>query len=1218
METPTEYVKRFFLILERVMLARIEVLVFVIALLYLLMFILDLWRRRSHSSAIKFILLILDAIADSTFLYTMGQMQSAPFKKDLFPVWALVLVNLRFSGCFISAYGMPDQENRRMSELSTVMAFSTVAFLNGTRNSQFRYPIWAMWVLQLVRSVYLIMAYNLAIQSSLHGRSSAFLTVCSAALNHADEAPVVNSTTMAGYGYPVCGDQLLKFQVKAPKYNFHLSTDHKTGLTTLETVWNDRTLKNLSSSKNTDVKLIRDMCMSFSMYRLLRCRFDNFSLPSNTIKEIRDLMSTIMKDGPERTFRIVESEVAFINDYFYTRYPVLFFRGFPLPATLHPLATIVLTCWLGRDIQRSYKPNKPGETAHLIHGVNVDLIITWVFMGVVVLQEFWKMLTYLLSDWTKVTVLCQFIPKDSELQSKWLKWLIQNLVWLLCTPRFKIVKRWHWKINQYEFIQSYVYNPWKSNLFFYLSLGIFPKHAKGVKVGKTIKLPEEVKAAILKSICSMDLEKEFLKGDDLPSLNKARMEIRSEIKWAFKLSTCTHTILVWHIATSMCEIELAQHYNTSLTDSEVLRALKSAKGCCSSSQPYIIKLQRLEYAIRANFSVANSISRYCAYMIAKVPDLLPDSSFVPELILESTVEEASKILEGCDNLQSIYRRLMREGQMKGNEGGNGRDGNRDTNRSDAVIDVGVDEDHNLTAGDGDDTDDVVPSQERIITKGAQLGRLLIEKISDDVARWKLLSEVWADLLVHIAPSWNTDAHKKHLATGGEFITHVWAILSHCGIESSKLWPEEVPEDGQLGATGREQDTVQQQSVPPTARRPSTANQEKMPSNNSLGRAQQNQSTGQSQMRKPDNFQRSERTEDDQTDLQEDLTGVTNEEIKTSAEKSNRETSTANTNITKVVRPDSRREGRPLQDPEQRITKNVQVININKPEVLPEEIDVSESIKSTSTDYMVSNEDLPTIEYIKSSSPEKILVDYGEYKLNRQRMECLLDPKAYINSETANVCIRLLREKCTINDREDGSVYLETTYNSKILWRDAESEIEEKDKHHHSFIIERAQTYLKHDMVFLPINIEEKHWYVGVVNARKHEIQVLDSLNYELGDDDLVRTLKGLERHFDQVKKLESFKPGEKWKDTQVTKWQIRRPITHRMQFDGMSCGLFMIKFFECWTGNTLSPTFAQNDITNLRCKLAVISVNDPLNKEKGSPGYKITNTDKPNSEDKDI
>ncbi|TVT98339.1 hypothetical protein EJB05_56362, partial [Eragrostis curvula] len=1191
------------------MLLRIEFLVVVIASLYLIMFILDLWRRRSRSSVIKYILLILDAIVDSTFLYTMGLMQSAPFKKDLFPVWALVLVNLRFNGCFISAYGIPDQENRRMSELSTVMALSIVAFLNGTRNSQFKHPIWAMWALQLVRSFYLIFAYVKAIRSSLHGMSSAFLTVSSATLNHADEAPVVNSTTMAGYGYPVCGDQLLKFQVKAPKYNFHLSTDHKTGLTTLETVWNDRTLKNLSSSQNTDVELIRDMCLSFSMYRLLRCRFDNFALPSNTIKEIRDLMSTIMKDGPERTFRIVESEVAFINDYFYTRYPVLFFGGFPLPATLYPLATIVFTCWLGRDIHRSYKP-KPGETAHVIHGVNVDLIITWVFMGVVVLKEFWKMLTYLLSDWTKVTVLCQFIPKDSELQSKWLKWLIQNLVWLLCTPRFKIVKRWHWKIDQYEFIQSYVYNPWKSILFFYLSLGIIPKDAKGVKVEKAIKLPEEVKAAILKSICSMDLEKEFLKGDDLPSLNKVRMEIRSEIKWAFEFSTCTHTILVWHIATSMCEIELAQHYNTSLTDSEVLRALKSAKGCCSSSQPYIIKLQRLECAIRANFSVANSISRYCAYMIAKVPDLLPDSSFVPELILESTVEEASKILEGCDNLQSIYRRLTREGEMKGNsaddhladdaeeqskccdlpdascflslikaksfrcffsgnEGDNGRDGNRDTNRSDAVIDVGEDEEHNLRGGDGDDTDDVVPAQERIITMGARLGWLLIEKISDDVARWKLLSEVWADLLVHIAPSWNTDAHKKHLATGGEFITHVWAILSHCGVKSSKLWPEEITVDGPLGVTGREEDRVQQQSVTPTARPPSTANQEEMSSSNSLGRAQQNQSTGHSQMRKPDNFQRSERTEDDQTDHQEDLTGVTKKEIKASAQKIfQHEQSNRETKITKVVRPDSRRECRPLQ--------KVLPEEIDKPKVLPEEIDVPESTKSTSTDYMVSDEDLPTIEYIKSSSPEKILVDYGEYKLNRQRMECLLDPKAYINSETANVCIRLLREKCTINDREDGSVYLETTYNSKILWRDGESEIEEKDKHHHSFIIERAQTYLEHDM------------------------------------------LKGLERHFDQVIKLESFKPGEKWKDTQVTKWPIRRPITHKMQFDGMSCGLFMLKFFECWTGNTLSPTFAQNDITNLRCKLAVILVNDPLNQEKGSPGYKISNTDKPNSEVEDI
>ncbi|WVZ59006.1 hypothetical protein U9M48_009216 [Paspalum notatum var. saurae] len=832
MEKPSELAKWFFLFLqtERAMLMRIEFLVVVIALLYLLLFILDFRRRRSRSSTIKYILLILDAIADSTFLYTMGLMQSVPFTKDLFPVWAVVLVNLRFGGCFISAYGIPDQENRRMNELSNVMALSSVAVINGTRHSKFKHPIWTMWALQVIRSGYLIVAYRLAIRSSLHGRSSAYVTVGTrSSSNHGDHLPTepeVDSTTMAGYDHPVCGDQKHKFEVEPPMYNFDHNTDQSM-LITLETIWKPRgTLDNLRGHGDNDIKLIKDMCLSFSLYRLLRCRFDNLSLPSDRVDKIRKLMSVIMEngDGWKRTFRVIESELAFLNDYLYTTYPVLFFRGFPILGALHPVATIAVTCWLGQDIHRIYKANA-GETAHIIHGVNVDLIITWVFMGVIVLKELWKMVTYALSDWTKVTVLCLGIAKSSV----WLrKCLGKYLVWI-CTPRFKIVHRWHRKIDQYEFLKSYVYDPWKWNLLYYFSLGMVPKADDGVKLGKAIPLPEEVKAAIVKSISSLDLEEDRLKEDDIPSLMPDA--IGSPFYWAFKLPTCAHTILVWHIATSMCEIELAQHYNTSLTDSEVLRALKSATSCFSSHQPFIIKVQRLERALRTNYSVANSISRYCAYLIASVPGLLPDSSFVPELVLKSTIAEASRILDGCDTLQSIYRRLMREGERKGDtaddqptgksvvhcfcsgndaaQGENGEGGNRSADHQ------------NQSGGNGDDMD--AEQYDRITTMGAWLGRSLIETIGNDDARWKFLANVWADLLVHMAPSWNIDGHRKCLATGGEFITHVWAILSHCGVQGTKLWQQqEVAEDGHAAnqhpeATGgNDQDPVQRASLNDTS------------------------------------------------------------------------------------------------------------------------------------------------------------------------------------------------------------------------------------------------------------------------------------------------------------------------------------------------------------------------------------------------------------------
>jgi hypothetical protein len=37
-------------------------------------------------------------------------------------------------------------------------------------------------------------------------------------------------------------------------------------------------------------------------------------------------------------------------------------------------------------------------------------------------------------------------------------------------------------------------------------------------------------------------------------------------------------------------------------------------------------------------------------------------------------------------------------------------------------------------------------------------------------------------------------------------------------------------------------------------------------------------------------------------------------------------------------------------------------------------------------------------------------------------------------------------------------------------------------------------------IFLPINIQEMHWYLAVVNSKKREIQVLDSLGPMCRDD----------------------------------------------------------------------------------------------------------------------
>jgi hypothetical protein len=200
----------------------------------------------------------------------------------------------------------------------------------------------------------------------------------------------------------------------------------------------------------------------------------------------------------------------------------------------------------------------------------------------------------------------------------------------------------------------------------------------------------------------------------------------------------------------------------------------------------------------------------------------------------------------------------------------------------------------------------------------------------------------------------------------------------------------------------------------------------------------------------------------------------------------------------------------------------------------------------------------------------------------------------------NARIRLLTNT-SAKDREDGSVFLETSYNSKILWRDEKLTKDGTRVDERRFIVQRALTYLKHDMVqiyiiqyqmslsiclpltgcitdmfFSPININKTHWYAGILNARKRKIQVLDSLGYELGVQDLQKVVsycittssysyciyylsqkhstvskqvQGLEKQFDILIELRLYKDYQKWKDTKVTEWTWTFPIKSKMQFD---------------------------------------------------------------------
>jgi hypothetical protein len=139
--------------------------------------------------------------------------------------------------------------------------------------------------------------------------------------------------------------------------------------------------------------------------------------------------------------------------------------------------------------------------------------------------------------------------------------------------------------------------------------------------------------------------------------------------------------------------------------------------------------------------ITTHLSRYCAYLVAYVPELLPDDD------------------EWC---KSLYRAVKKDSKRALSGGGLA-----------------------APAAEADYDKLVSLLQERaeheVLRDGLKLGKELAELPEGEEAAWKWLARFWAGMILYIAPSDNLTGHALAIARGGELITLVWALLVHAGI-----------------------------------------------------------------------------------------------------------------------------------------------------------------------------------------------------------------------------------------------------------------------------------------------------------------------------------------------------------------------------------------------------------------------------------------------------
>jgi ribosome-binding protein aMBF1 (putative translation factor) len=228
-----------------------------------------------------------------------------------------------------------------------------------------------------------------------------------------------------------------------------------------------------------------------------------------------------------------------------------------------------------------------------------------------------------------------------------------------------------------------------------------------------------------------------------------------------------HSILVWHVATTICkhqlDAELAKKYGNKISS-----AVDTAEHSVPDS---------------SWVDTASSLSQYCAYLVAFAPDLLPGHSFDSASILDEAIEDA-RLVPGLQHAKTMEKKC----QLLLDKASIDPQASKTMEKKSQILDKAIEDTGKLP-----DLQAAKAMEEKcqILDRAIEDTRNLpdleaaetTEEIPNKKQRWKVLSEFWAEMTLYIAPCDDAQAraHLEALARGGEFITHLWALLTHAGV-----------------------------------------------------------------------------------------------------------------------------------------------------------------------------------------------------------------------------------------------------------------------------------------------------------------------------------------------------------------------------------------------------------------------------------------------------
>ncbi|CAN6339889.1 unnamed protein product [Urochloa humidicola] len=575
-------------------LVRVEVLVTLSCILLVTMVFLGSSRRASRSVAFRLVVWSALMLSYPAVSYTIGLMQSSSFRNELVVVWACFLLACADG---ISACSIDDSDQQARSMLNQAAQIIYVLFLLLSHASSL--------LLQLKVLLLLIWLQTVA---KLGVRIKNFLSV------GRDRVLSIENRLITMYmqdgnrcGLLVTGEEGL--EDGRGEYRFSES-NLPANLVTFDMVWHCKGI--LLNKDSPRACKLKDLCLSFALFKLLRRRLTSdggrHGLTRQETHNFPNNGTGNDDDGQERLFHVIEVELGFLFDFFYARHPCP--RETLVPETvlfMVVLTTSLSTLFVPALLKLNYHtPNGDPN----ISTTGLDIRLTRMVIVLFLLLESFQYSKVVFSDWHKVKMLCRYVRDPWWQKQVILEFLLSLMFRVTLTRRY-----WSKSVGQYCLLQTCIRS--ENELIFRLPL---PDSFRRFLVKRRMKTHRDLSKAVKRAIYHPlnDLSYHSRMAHGLWALQSPYLHT-DELCQNITRQSIIRSMLVWHIATTICDYELG-----------------------TSSAP-------IDGIITENHEVATTLSNYCAYLLFYALELVIENHRSTQISLEFLQITVQRCLGGCQS-----------------------------------------------------------------------------------------------------------------------------------------------------------------------------------------------------------------------------------------------------------------------------------------------------------------------------------------------------------------------------------------------------------------------------------------------------------------------------------------------------------------------------------------------------------------------------------------